>query len=61
MFSNIFQLGSLMNQKPEAMYQNLMKNNPQFSQFVNSNRGKTPQQILQENGITNPSILNLFK
>lgn len=29
----------------------MMRNNPQFAQFMEANKGKTPQQVAQENGI----------
>lgn len=35
----------------EAVFNNLMKNNPQFAKFVEDNKGKTPEQIAQENNI----------
>lgn len=34
-----------------AVYNQLMQSNPQFKQFVEQNRGKSPAQIAQENGI----------
>lgn len=34
------------------MFEQLMRTNPQFAQFVNDNKGKTPEQIAKENGIS---------
>lgn len=34
------------------MMRMMMKINPQFRQFVEQNRGKTPEQIAQEHGIS---------
>ena len=42
---------------PKELYNNLMKQNPQFNQFVNENAGKSPSQIAKENGID----LSMFK
>lgn len=36
---------------PDKVAQLLMRKNPQFANFVQANRGKTPQQIARENGI----------
>lgn len=35
----------------QGIFNRLMNSNPQFRDFVNSNAGKTPQQIAQEHGI----------
>lgn len=43
---------------PEQATSRLMQSNPQFAQFVNENRGKTPAQIAQEHGI-DPSLLGI--
>ena len=45
---------------PDGMFDSLMQNNPQFRDFVAANRGKTPEQIAQENGI-DLSIINMIK
>lgn len=58
--NNVNQIASLLNGNSEEVYQNLMRNNPQFAQFVNANKGKTPEQIAQAYGI-NPSIFNQFR
>ena len=42
---------------PSRIAQQLMKNNPQFRQFIEDNKEKTPQQVAQEHGI-NLSQLN---
>lgn len=34
----------------------LMQSNSQFANFVNANRGKTPQQILAEHMAANPGM-----
>jgi hemoglobin-like flavoprotein len=35
----------------DAMYNMMMQNNPQFANFVNQNKGKSAEQIANENGI----------
>lgn len=52
------QLLSIKN--PDAFYQKMIVNNPQFAKFIEDNKGKTPEQIAKENGV-DPRILNLFK
>lgn len=42
---------------PEQIAQQMMQNNPQFRQFVEANKGKTPEQVAKEHGID----LNQFK
>lgn len=36
---------------PTYMFNNMMNTNPQFRQFIETNRGKTIEQVAQENGI----------
>lgn len=42
---------------PAQIGQQMMQSNPQFRQFVEQNKGKTPEQVAQEHGID----LNQFK
>ena len=42
---------------PEQIAQQMMQINPQFRQFMEANKGKTPEQVAQEHGID----LNQFK
>lgn len=42
---------------PEQIAQQMMQNNPQFRQFVEANKGKTPEQVAREYGVD----LNQFK
>lgn len=58
--AGLSQLASLMKGDPNKVYQDMLKNNPQFAKFVKDNEGKTPEQIAKDNGI-DPSILELFK
>lgn len=36
---------------PEAIFRQMLQTNPQFSQFVRENAGKSPEQIAQAYGI----------
>lgn len=54
-------LAALKNGNPEQMLQQMMNTNPQFRQFVEANRGKSPEQIAQENGLDFNSIRNLLR
>lgn len=36
---------------PEQIAQQMMQNNPQFRQFMEANKGKTPEQVAREHGI----------
>lgn len=51
----------MMGKTPEAAYQMLMQSNPKFRNFVNENRGKTPEQIASENGIDLEQITAILK
>ena len=36
---------------PQELFDQLMRDNPQFRRFVDDNRGKSPEQIARDNGI----------
>lgn len=36
---------------PEQIARQMMQNNPQFRQFVEANKGKTPEQVAREYGV----------
>ena len=46
---------------PEQIASQMMQNNPQFRQFVEANKGKSPQQVAQENGINLNQIMGMMK
>lgn len=52
-------LNFLRSGNPDAIYQQMINTNPKFRQFINDNKGKSAEQIAQENGI-DLSILNQF-
>jgi signal-transduction protein with cAMP-binding, CBS, and nucleotidyltransferase domain len=41
----------LNGKNPDELFKQLMQNNPQFRQFYEANKDKTPEQIAKENGI----------
>ena len=46
---------------PEKIAMNLMQRNPQFAQFMQSVKGKTPEQFAQEHGIDFKQIMGMMK
>lgn len=46
---------------PQQMAANLMQNNPQFRAFVESNKGKTPEQVAQEHGVNLSEIMGRYR
>lgn len=51
---------AMRRQGPEAVFAALMGSNPQFRQFVEQNRGKTPEQIAREHGIDFSALQSKF-
>lgn len=52
-------MAMLNGQNPQAIFQNLMQSNPQFQKFMQDNKGKSLDQIAQENGV-DPNLLHRF-
>lgn len=50
-FDTINNLKRLTAGDPQVLYDSMMKNNPQFAEFVKANEGKTPEEIAQSYGI----------
>ena len=46
---------------PEQIAQQMMQNNPQFRQFVEANKGKTPEQVAKEYGLDWNAIMGQFR
>ena len=59
--NNLMGLINMAKGNPWGMYNNLMRNNPQFRQFVNDNRGKSAEQIAQEHGIDLSMLKDFMK
>lgn len=45
---------------PDAAYAQLYQTNPQFRQFADSMRGKTPEQAFRENGLDFGQFRNIM-
>ena len=59
LLSQIQSINNMLNGKnPDELFKQLMQNNPQFRQFYEANKDKTPEQIAKENGI---DLTNLLK
>lgn len=50
----------LQSGNPEQIAQQMMQQNPQFRQFVEANKGKTPEQVARENGIDFSRFKNMM-
>lgn len=46
---------------PQQLMQSMMKSNPQFAQFMEHNRGKSPEQVAREHGIDLGAVMQAFK
>ena len=46
---------------PELIAQQMMQSNPQFRQFMERNKGKSPEQVAKENGIDLGSFVSQLK
>ena len=46
---------------PEQVMQAMMHDNPQFAEFINVNKGKSPEQIANEHGIDINAIKRMFR
>lgn len=58
----IAQISSMMKGKnPEQVAINLMNQSPQFKQFMQSVKGKTPEQFAQEHGFNLSQIMGMMK
>jgi hypothetical protein len=49
--SKIDSLRQMVGGNPDAFMQRMMQTNPQFAEFVNANRNKTPEQIAADYGL----------
>ena len=60
--NNLLNLASqIKNGNPNVLYQQMLNNNPQFRQFVEQNKGKTIEQIANENGIDVNALMQIIK
>lgn len=49
------------NGNPNAIFSQMLNQNPQFRQFVERNKGKSAEQILSENGIDLSILKDLLR
>lgn len=50
--NNIFNiLGILKGKDPDQVITQMLRSNPQFRQFYDENKGKSPEQIAREHGL----------
>jgi len=54
-------VNQIKNGNPEAMFRQMIQSNPQFKQFVEQNKGKSPEQIASENGLDLNMLKSLFR
>lgn len=45
---------------PNQIAQQMMQSNPQFRQFIEANKGKTPEQVAQEHGLDLSQLKNMM-
>ena len=62
MMNNVNAIKNLMScRNPQDVMQAMLKNNPQFSKFVNENKGLSPEQIAQKYGIDFEQVKQMMK
>lgn len=60
--NNIFRLiQSLKSGNPQALFNQMMQNNPQFAQFVDQNKGKSPEQIAKDYNVDISAIKQFLR
>lgn len=59
--SAVQQVRSILGGDPQAALNSMYQNNPQFHQFADSMRGKTPEQAFRENGLDYGMFRGLFQ
>lgn len=52
---------NLLKGNPDAVFKDMISNNPQFADFVNKNRGKSAEQIAKEYGVDISALNRLMK
>lgn len=63
--SNFAQISNIINMlrsgNPQQIAINLMQKNPQFKNFINLNKGKSPDQVANEYGINLNQLIEQLK
>lgn len=50
-----------MRGNPQVLYDQMYSTNPQFRQFADSMRGKSPEEAFRENGMDYDQIRQMFR
>lgn len=59
---NIFKVMQMLkNRNPQEVFNQMMQSNPQFRQFVEQNKGKTPEQVAREYGVDISQLKQMMK
>ena len=62
LLARVMEIKQMLNSQPvEAVYNRLLRNNPQFVQFVQSNQGKSMDELAKEYGIDPQMLQSLFR
>lgn len=61
LINRIQNIKGVMGNNPQALFQNMMQNNPQFQQFAQSVKGMTPEEAFQRYGLNYDEVMGLFK
>lgn len=61
LINQIKNIKSAMGGNPQALFQNMMQNNPQFKQFAQQMQGKTPEEAFSQFGLDFNEIKGLMK
>ena len=60
--NNLMQVMQMLQQgDPEQIAEQMLQSNPKFKQFMEMNKGKTPEQVARENGIDLNALMRQFK
>lgn len=61
LINQIKNIKSAMGGNPQALFNNMMQNNPQFKQFAQSMQGKTPEEAFKQYGLDFNEIKGMFR
>lgn len=59
--NDIMSVLQMAKENPDALFENMMKTNPQFKNFVEGCKGKSPEQIIQHFGLDPNLIKKIMK
>ena len=61
LLNSVNQFKGLIQGGPQALFQSMLQNNPQFQSFAKSMEGKTPEQAFSEYGLDFNQVKNLLR